>query len=185
MAIGLAAIPGTVVAQPLDGDPASTELLRVRARHPALQELIARAEVQSPTFHRMVHTINASDGIVYIDPGTCRRGVRACLVSVTSAGGHRFLFVRVDMGKADHALMASIGHELQHAVEVLGTAGVRDYSSMYFFYSIHSDRSGGRSFSAFSAFETAAAIEAGDAVADEIRRFQRTRSGRNPNSEMR
>ena len=133
MAIGLVAVPGTVVAQPLEGDPPSTELLRVRARDPALQALIARAEVQSPTFHRMVHTINASDGIVYIDPGTCRRGVRACLVSVTSAGGHRFLFVRVDMGKADHALMASIGHELQHAVEVLGTTEVRDYSSLYLF----------------------------------------------------
>ena len=168
MAIGLMAIPGTVAAQPLDVDPASTELLRVRSRHAALQALIARAEVQSPTFHRMVQTINASDGIVFIDPGTCGHGLRACLVRVASAGQHRFLFVKVDIGKADHEVMASIGHELQHTVEVLSNPRVRDQSSMYFLYKFNRDYGAHSSV----AFETTAAIEAGRAVADEIRRFQ-------------
>ena len=40
---------------------------------------------------------------------------------------------------------------------------------MYFFYTVNNDR-----FSrSLPAFETIAAIKAGDAVADEIRRFQR------------
>ena len=168
MAIGLVAIPGIAVAQPLEGDPASTELPRVRSRHAALQALIARAEVQSPTFHRLVQTINASDGIVYIDPGTCRHGVRACLAHLSSAGGHRFLFVKVDVGRAHHVVMASIGHELQHAIEVLNNPEVTDGVSLYFFYKLNDDH-----FGTSVSFETVAAIEAGDAVADEIRRFQR------------
>ena len=120
VAIGLLAIPGQCSGPTLADDPA-----RRNCSCPIASPRPARADhasgSQSPTFRRMVETINASDGIVYIDPGTCRDGVRACLVNVSSAGGHRFLFVKVDMEKADHALMASIGHELQHAVEVLGT----------------------------------------------------------------
>ncbi len=168
MAIGLVAIPGTVAAQPIDGDPASTDLLRVRSRHAGVKAAIARAEVQSPTFHRMVQTINASDGVVYIDAGTCRHGVRACLVSVTSAGGHRFLFVKVDIGRADDAVMASIGHELQHAIEVLNNSEVTDGATLYLFYKMSSDRLGSS-----ASLETLAAVAAGDDVADEIRRFQR------------
>jgi hypothetical protein len=169
MAVGLIAIPGTAVTQPLEGDAATTELIRVRSRHPALHPLIVRAEKESATFSRMVHTINASDGIVFVDPGTCGHGLRACLVKVASSGQNRFLFVKVDTGKADHEVMASIGHELQHAVEVLSNPAVRDQSSMYFFYRFNRDRG---SFSS-PAFETTAAIEAGQAVADEVRRFQR------------
>ena len=172
MAIGLLAIPSSAPAQTQADEPAGTEIGHVRSHHPGLRAMITAASDQSPTFRRMVETINASDGIVYIDAGTCRGGVRACLVTVTSGGGHRFLFVRVDTKKADHALMASIGHELQHAVEVLGTTEVRNYASMYFFYTVNNDRVGG-SLPASSAFETAAAIKAGRTVADEIRRFQR------------
>lgn len=94
-------------------------------------------------------------------------------MKVTSSGQHRFLFVKVDIGKTDRELMASIGHELRHAVEVLSAPGVRDQSGLYFLYKLNPER-GGFSFSSPS-FETTAAIEAGEAVADEIRRFQRAK----------
>jgi hypothetical protein len=88
----------------------------------------------------------------------------------SSAGQRRFLFVKVDIGKTNRALMASIGHELQHAVEVLSDHRTTGHSGMYFLYQFNRERGG---FSSTS-FETREAIEAGEAVADEIGRYQRS-----------
>jgi hypothetical protein len=170
MAIGLIAIPGTAVTQPL-GDETPADMSRVRSRHQALRAMITTATEQSLTFRGMVDTINASDGIVYVEPGVCTHGVRACLVKVTSAGRYRSVFVKVDIERADRALMAAIGHELRHAIEVLSDPRVTDRGSMYIFYKRNRDRAG-----TSTAFETKAAIEAGEAVADEIRQFQRAKA---------
>ena len=171
MAIGLIAIPETAVAQPHLAEPTVTEMSHVRSRHPELRALIMRASEQSLTFRRMVDTIDASDGIVYVEPGVCRHGVRACLVSVTSAGRHRSLFVKVDIEKADGPLMSAIGHELRHAIEVLSDTGVTDRGTMYLFYKRTRDRAG-----TSTSFETEAAVRAGEAVANEIGRFQRAKA---------
>ena len=129
MAIGLLAIPNTATAQAQPGDPAGAGIGHVRSHHEALRAMITTATEQSSTFRRMVETINASDGIVYIERGVCRHGVRACLVNVTSAGRHRSLFVNVDIIRAERKLMAAIGHELRHAIEILGEPAVTDRAS--------------------------------------------------------
>jgi len=95
--------------------------------------VIATASQQSVTFRRLVDAINASESIVYIEPGMCKHHVRACLVNVTSAGRYRSLFVNVDITKAKRKLIASIGHELRHAIDMLSERGVTDRVSMYFF----------------------------------------------------
>ena len=173
MAIGLLVIPGSAAPQPLGDEATPAGMFRVRSGHQELRALITRASEQSVTFRRMVETINASDGIVYVEPGICRQGVRACLVKVTSAGRHRSLFVKVDIIRAELKLTAAIGHELHHAIELLSDPSVTDYATMVIFYMKKGERVG-----TSTAFETEAAIEAGDAVADEIRRFQRSTRSR-------
>jgi hypothetical protein len=59
--------------------------------------------------------------------------------------------------------MASIGHELQHAVEVLSNRTIKSGSAMYSLYFEKCHRCGG-------AIETYAAIQAGSAVRDELRK---------------
>jgi hypothetical protein len=84
------------------------------------------------------------------------------------AGSHRVLWVKVDMRKADADLMWLIGHELRHTIEVLGHRMVTNYATMHSFYSqMVQAQAGGR------AFETAAAVEVGEAVrrAAACRRF--------------
>jgi len=49
-------------------------------------------------------------------------------------GPHRVLRILVDPRAADRDLMASIGHELQHAVEVLNHRSVRSSSQMILLY---------------------------------------------------
>ena len=69
--------------------------------------------------------------------------------------------------------MAFIGHELQHAIEILSNPHVRNTEDMYLFYSRIGTREKGS-----LAFETTAAIKAGDAVKKELRAFQSRTTGR-------
>jgi hypothetical protein len=149
------------------GDETVTHDRRVRSSHAGITALITQAIEQSATFRSLVETVNASDGFVYVEKGKCGHGVRACLANVVSAGKSRFLFVKVDVRQANWTLMASIGHELRHAVEVLSNPRVTNYSTMFFFY----QREGIAGFS--GAFETQAAVEAGDAVGAEVREYRR------------
>lgn len=129
-----------------------------------IARLIHEATVRSATFRSLIATIHASDGIVYVNEGKCGHGVRSCLADVTAAGPNRLVRIQVNTRKADWDLMGSIGHELRHAVEVLGDPTVTSNAAMYLFY-----RRAGRCGTA-SSFETLAAVEAGDAVRSEVRR---------------
>src|SRR6185295_9342955 len=86
---------------------------RVRTDNAAIATLIHHASVRSKTFRGLLNTINASDGIIYIEPGICGHGMRACFINVTKAGSNRMLWVMVDARGVDCDLMGLIGHELQ------------------------------------------------------------------------
>jgi hypothetical protein len=136
---------------------------RVRSSSAAIARLIQQARERSKTFRSLVEAINASDGIVYVEEGTCGHGMPACLMTVTVAGPHRMLWVKVDTRKAGSDAMWLIGHELRHAIEVLNDRSVTSQVDMYLFYSkVGQKQNGERSF------ETAAAIEAGEAVREEL-----------------
>jgi hypothetical protein len=166
IAMGTLGIPRAAAADRGLGATPAPLIMRVRTDSPALSALIQEATEQSATFRDLVETINASDGIVYVNAGDCGHGVRACLASVVAAGPSRILQVKVDTRKADWDLMGSVGHELRHAVEVLGDPKVTSDAAMYFFYVRHGRRG------TKSSFETTAAVEAGHAVRSEVRRPQ-------------
>ena len=142
------------------------ETSRVRSEDPALSALIRRGTEGSPTFRRLAETIQATDGLVYIVRGRCGHRVRACLVLwMGFAGPYRVLRVNVAGGKSNIETMASIAHELTHALEVLSEPGVRSGFGMYqLFGRNHAWRS--------ETFETAAAIGAGNAVYEELNHSQ-------------
>jgi hypothetical protein len=144
---------------------------RVRSSSAPIAALIGRAVERSQTFRGLVETIDASDGIVYVEEGTCRGGVRACFVAVVESGPNRLLKVVVDTRKAEWDLMGSIGHELQHTIEVLNDLHLRNNFQMYFFY-----EGKGRSATS-SSFETSAAIHAGESVRTEVRKYPRRIEG--------
>ena len=147
-------------------------LPHVRSNNSSLAALITRATEQSTTFRGLIDAINVSDGIVYVESGRCRYS-RACLVGVTGLGGYRILRVSVVLRHSDTDLMAFIGHELQHAIEILSNPHVRNTEDMYLFYSRIGTRGRGP-----VDFETKAAIKAGDAVRKELRAFQSRTTGR-------
>ena len=137
---------------------------RVRANgERSMATLLLEGSERSATFRRLVATINESDGIVYVEPGTCRHGVRACLtLMVKVAGPNRILRIAVDTRRDHGELLAAIGHELQHAVEALSDPHVTDYHAMYSFFE-HIGPTGSERF------ETLAAVRVGMDVMAELR----------------
>ena len=99
---------------------------------------------------------------MFVDEGVCAGGVRACLqLSVTVAGPSRLLRIVVNLRKAPGCeTVEMIGHELQHAIEILRNPRIRsDIQAFNFFYGMGRTSSG--------RFETEAAMQAGIAVATE------------------
>jgi len=144
-------------------------VLRVRSEDPTVTALIAQAAERSSTFRGFVDSIGQTDGLVYVARGRCRYGVGACLaMNVTVAGPNRMLRITIDPRRADCdlELMASIGHELWHAIEILREPSLRSYAAVFQFFS--RGRYGERSGSS-PAWETRAAVDAGDAVLAELR----------------
>jgi hypothetical protein len=120
----------------------------------------------SATFRRVHDMIAATDGIVYVESGPCGRGVRACLMmSVTVAGLNRVLRIHVEPRKDSCERMASIGHELWHAEEVLRQRSVTTSARLYFFY----ERKGRRLAGPHSVPETVDALRIGYDVLAELR----------------
>jgi hypothetical protein len=157
-----------------DGPAATGEVRmpRIRSDDATITALIAQASQGSATFRRFVDLIDATDGIVYVERGRCRYQMGACLVAtVKVAGPNRILRIVIDRRKApcDLNLMASIGHELWHAIEVLREPSIRSDSAFFFFYlreGLHTNR---LQFP-LGAWETPAADKAGVDVLAELRK---------------
>jgi hypothetical protein len=144
---------------------ASESIPRVRTTDPVLSELLREGIARSGTFRTIVERIDRTDGIVYFEPGTCSiTPALACLlIDVHDAGQTRNLNIHVRPHRSSpDERIAIIGHELQHANEVLSARWVRTAADAYsLFMRIGSAES-------VRNFETAEAIRVGDTVASEL-----------------
>jgi hypothetical protein len=153
-------------SRPIDSMP------RIRSSDSALARLIDQATRGSETFRRLRAAIQGSNGIVYVEPGECGHGVRACLkMWMQVSGSNRFVRIVIDRSKMDRDVdvMGSLGHELQHAIEVFSEPAVTNGVTMFNFLKRTAPTDSNR-------FETTAAINAGNAVVDEL--LDRRASGR-------
>jgi hypothetical protein len=164
----VAAMAGRVLAQ-LDTDTDNAKP-RVRSSHPYIRAMIAEASQRSATFRGLVEAIEKTDGIIYVEQGECSHRVTACLtMSIAATPGFRFLRVLVDARQLDWDVMASIGHELRHALEVLSESGIRSTEAIFLYYYREGMTMG-------ETFETSAAIRAGNTVRNEVASFSKRRA---------
>jgi hypothetical protein len=131
LALGLMLVAGAVeaAAQPdvtPAGCPAQARVpTQLRALDCQLAEAIADGLARSSTFRRVVERVGALNGVVYIqarpyvDSRTNRVLDGALSHAVTTAGPYRVLRVLVRPQHGD-VMVALLGHELQHVLEVLG-----------------------------------------------------------------
>ena len=143
---------------------------RVRSTHDYIRAMIAEAVQRSPTLRRLVEAIGATNGIVYVEQGECGHSVRACLtLTITPTAEYRFLRVLVDARQPDWQVMSSIGHELQHALEVLENISLTSAEAIFLFYAREGMTMG-------ESFETPAAVRIGNAVRNEVGSYARRRA---------
>jgi hypothetical protein len=121
------------IASPTPGDPSATTA-RVRVLEPELAGLVQEGINRSRTFRRLVQRIDESDGIVYVQTGPCSIGaVAGCLLlGITEAGHARYLRIHVtpQLTRREQRITI-IGHELQHANEILSRRWVRNTADAY------------------------------------------------------
>jgi len=135
---------------------------RVRSSDAHIRAMIDEATQYSATFRRLIGSIEATNGILYVEPGTGSHPLRSYLsLTVTRAGAYRMLRIQVDTCQSDLEVMTSVGHELQHAIEVLSHPTLTSMEAVYLFYAREAPTNG-------NTFETMGAIRVGNAVRDEL-----------------
>src|SRR5262245_52166477 len=108
-------------------DDAPGLFTRVRSTERFMITLIREGYERSSTFRELVDTLQRSNVIVFVQPAVCAGGrIRSCLVSVKGSALERHLRIKVDTHTSHNALIATVAHELQHAVEIAAHPEVID-----------------------------------------------------------
>ena len=147
----------------------------VRAIGASVAQLVNEGRDRSPTFRSLVRELDSSPWIVFVQNGSCRLpGVRGCLLHrVGVFDGRRYLRVVLnDPPNVHDDAIATIGHELQHAVEVVTDPRIEDAADISRLYR----RIGYLSMRTASGqlYETRRAVRAGAKILEELRTERRT-----------
>ncbi|MEO5740019.1 MAG: hypothetical protein ABIS29_05445 [Vicinamibacterales bacterium] len=148
----------------------------LRPQDDRLTQLVRAGIARSATFKSLVDRIEASHVIVYvaINP-LIKSNLSGMLTWMTQAGGHRYLRASISNALGPDQMIATIGHELQHAVEVIEDEAVNDEETLVALYRRIGQQSGAASP---SRWETEAAQRTGFVVRKELAGVQVTTSAR-------
>lgn len=139
---------------------------RIRPQDPRLVDLLRAGVARSATLRDIVNRLEAGKVIVYVSLSpTLRSGIAGKLTWITSAGAYRYVKATINSDQMADQMIATLAHELQHALEVSADDTVVDQRSMLGLY----QRIGRPSLSGASAgWETAAAQQTGLQVRREL-----------------
>ena len=161
------AICALVATSALAANPAASwREARIRPQDARLTTLLREGMTRSATFRALVNRIEASDLIVYVSLSPVMKARLAGKLTWMGRAGHfRYVRATINAGQHNNQMIATLAHELQHAVEVLQDESVSDQRSLQELYK----RIGRPSHSgAGAAWETIAAQEMGLRVRREL-----------------
>ena len=137
---------------------------RIRAATPRIGKLIDEGVRRSRTFADLVKDIHATNVIVYVEATFgLPPEVSGRILLAGVAGGQRYLRIQVRSTLQRDQLIATVAHELRHALEVGADATVVDEKGFVALY-----RRIGDAVHAGGGFDTEAARRAGQRVRDEL-----------------
>jgi hypothetical protein len=121
--------PSTTLASERDGGA------RLRPQDPRISLALQEGMSRSDTFLSLVNRIEASNVIVYVavDP-SMRPSLAGALTWMTSAGKYRYLRAQISIGQTFDQTIATVAHELHHAIEVIEDESVVDEKSLVALY---------------------------------------------------
>ena len=136
----------------------------VRTTDPAVRRLLRLGLQRSATFKALMTYLNASDVIVYIQAATdMPRSLSGRLLMLPSPDGQRYLRIQIAPSGTPNDLIAVIGHELRHAVEVADAPEVHDDAGLLKLYERIGEHSHGE-----HRYDTRAAKTTGNQVRKEL-----------------
>ena len=141
MLFGLAAVGSLCMAAHLlvaDAVPIKPSIGRhVRGATPAVNAMLAMGIKRSTTFARLARDLDDTDVIVYVEiVNSLPTGLDGRLSFSTKAGGLRYLRIQVPANTGKHDLIAVVGHELQHAMEIAEHPNVQDSEGVASLYKL-------------------------------------------------
>src|SRR5688572_19611811 len=139
---------------------------RLRPQDPRLADLLRAGVARSATFRALVDRLESGNVIVYLSLSqSLRSNLAGKLTWMTKAGNFRYLKATLNLEQTADQMIATLAHELQHALEVSADLDVIDQRSMLALYK----RIGRPSYSGLvEAWETQAARDTGFQVRREL-----------------
>ena len=167
----LCVLVSTLAATPLlaePPEPAATDSgrsARVRAADARSATLLTQGLERSATIRALVNALEKRDVIVYLEmqPALARR-LAGTLTWVTKTRDHRYVRVSISTELNTDMAISTIGHELQHAMEVANAAEIVNEATLSRFYQLHGISTRAR----YNGWDTEAARIAGDDVRREL-----------------
>jgi hypothetical protein len=128
----LAGAAGDTVAV---ADAEARMFTRVRGLDAEFQALIREGDARSITFRDLVDEIQRSNTIVMIQYGQCAKGlIRSCVAHVSGDPKARNIRIVINTRTTNDRLIATIAHELHHAVEIIRTPDATDAEQVMALY---------------------------------------------------
>jgi hypothetical protein len=140
--------------------------VRLRPQDSRLEQVLKEGAARSATFKALVERIESSNVIVYLSLNPIMKSsLSGMLTWMTRAGDHRYVRASISTDLTPDQMIATVAHELQHAVEVIEDESVIDEKTLVALYK----RIGHQSANGAPArWETAAAQQAGYQVRREL-----------------
>lgn len=108
---------------------------RIRPQDPRLTELLRDGMARSATLRSLVNRIEASNLFVYLSLSpNMKPNLAGKLTWMTRAGVFRYVRATINTEQNVDQMIATIAHELHHAVEVLEEDSVKDQRSLEALY---------------------------------------------------
>ena len=154
-----------VTSAPVGADPVPRQP-RLRLTDVRLQQAVRHGRQQSASFRVLLDQLEATDVVVYVECARLRPRLDGQLTFLTAAAGTRYVLVRIGWNLPLARKIATLGHELQHALEVARSPDVVSAETMaaaYQRFGFTRNRAGQR-----VDFDSIAAIDAGMTIWREL-----------------
>jgi hypothetical protein len=125
-------------SQPPDPDPPIARNPRVRPYDGRAAHILLEGLERSVTMRAIVDRLEQLEVIVYLEmQPALRKKLAGTLTWLAATASHRYVRISLNPDMARDSLIAALGHELQHALEVAEAPWVVDPPSLQAYYEKH------------------------------------------------
>jgi hypothetical protein len=162
--VAIYTLPAVVAAAP-DTPERDIRSARVRAADTRTATLLLQGLDRSRTVRDLVNELEQRDVIVYIEmQPALKKRLAGTMTWLSASKAHRYVRISINPELSTDLAISTLGHELQHAVEVANAPEIRCERTLANFYQSH----GGSNRVNATGWDTEAARVAGDNVRREL-----------------